>query len=733
MSKKTINFAFCIHNHQPVGNFEKVLDDAYNNAYHPWLDCLRRNPHMKLGLHNSGPLWDYFLDCKPEYIKKLRDLAKSGQVEILSGGYYEPILINISDRDKIAQIKKMNKVIQRETSQKPKGMWCAERVWEPHLAKPLFNSDMYYTVLDEYHFRAAGMEEKDTFGYYVTEEQGFHLCVFPINFYLRQSIPYHQPEEIIEYLKKNATEEGDRIAVFADDGEKFGVWPNSYKITWEEKWLDRFFNLVEKNSDVIKSVNFSEFMEKYPPAGRTYLPTASYFEMSTWAMPTSTGKKFGDIVEKYQKENIWDEYRYFVRGGFWRNFLVKYPESNRIQKKALFISEKIQKMVTGAKEEALNELYMGQCNCAYWHGVFGGIYLPHLRHAVQEHLISAEDLADDEFHKGEPFKESMKIDINKDLRDEVIINTLKFNTQFIPHEGGAMYELDYKPKAINYCDTLTRREEIYHRNVTKLKDEKAGKLSDDAYIGDMGAAKEKGLKDLLKYDRYERRSFLDHFLGDNVTLGSFRDCAYDEKGAFLKKPYDIFISAKDDKAILTLTAEGKVSTGRDECPVQIEKTFFVPEGGSAIQIQYWIINNGSDPVRLRYGCEMDFSCLSKDPATNFLYIERVIKEKVKDKETERIETETFPLDSDGELTGIPGLTIQDGHREMKLHFSSEDVPEAIWHFPIETVSMSEEGFEKVYQSTVIMPIWTLELEPGDAWENNMELVFEEMEPAEEAE
>jgi alpha-amylase/alpha-mannosidase (GH57 family) len=107
MSKKTINFAFCIHNHQPVGNFEKVLDDAYNNAYHPWLDCLRRNPHMKLGLHNSGPLWDYFLDCKPEYIKKLRDLAKSGQVEILSGGYYEPILINISDRDKIAQIKKM--------------------------------------------------------------------------------------------------------------------------------------------------------------------------------------------------------------------------------------------------------------------------------------------------------------------------------------------------------------------------------------------------------------------------------------------------------------------------------------------------------------------------------------------------------------------------------------------------------------------------------------------------
>ena len=45
----------------------------------------------------------------------------------------------------------------------------------------------------------------------------------------------------------------------------------------------------------------------------------------------------------------------------------------------------------------LDHLYQSQCNDSYWHGVFGGLYLPHLRSAVYEHLIQAEVLADTVF------------------------------------------------------------------------------------------------------------------------------------------------------------------------------------------------------------------------------------------------------------------------------------------------------------------------------------------------
>ena len=36
-------------------------------------------------------------------------------------------------------------------------------------------------------------------------------------------------------------------------------------------------------------------------------------------------------------------------------------------------------------------------------------------------------------------------------------------------------------------------------------------------------------------------------------------------------------------------------------------------------------------------------------------------------------------------------------------------------YPVQTVSLSERGFELTYQSTVVMPMWDLVLEPGRSW------------------
>ena len=46
-------------------------------------------------------------------------------------------------------------------------------------------------------------------------------------------------------------------------------------------------------------------------------------------------------------------------------------------------------------EVARQELYRGQCNCPYWHGSFGGLYLPHLRNAIYRSLIAADNALDD--------------------------------------------------------------------------------------------------------------------------------------------------------------------------------------------------------------------------------------------------------------------------------------------------------------------------------------------------
>lgn len=714
MSQKIINFAIGFHNHQPVGNFKSVFEENYNKAYLPLLKVMEKHPGVKAAFHYTGPLWDYFLKNKPEWIEKIRSLVKSGRVEMLSGGYYEPILPNISDRDKIAQIKKMNRVIRRETNCKPSGMWCAERVWEPSLAKPIALSDIQYTILDESHFHAAGLREEEIFGYYVTEEQGHAICIFPISYTLRYMIPQEEPEDVIKWLTDRADESGKRLVVFADDGEKFGSWPGSQKKVWQEGWMDKFFDLLEKNTS-IKLVTFEEYMANNPPLGRIYLPTSSYFEMTHWALPTKAAVAFGKIVNEMKAGQLWEKAQSFIHGGFWRNFLVKYPESNRLQKKALYVSEKVQKMMGKYKADAEEELFRSQCNCAYWHGVFGGIYLPHLRNELHKCLIKAECFADEEFHKGEPYQEVICIDIDRDTFDEVIINTRFIQLAFSTALGGALYDLIYKPLAVNLGNTLTRREEWYHSKLKhahkKTNDQEAPSTIDSGI-----KTKEDGLDNYLIYDSYQRLSFIDHFLPKEASVDTFKTCSYKEIGDFIEKPYEVFTSSKDDKAVVTLSKKGHISEFGQNYPVEIEKTFFTPEEGRGFQVQYWIVNNSDADLELNYGCEMNFAFISSDPAINYMETEEII-------DLDEVPTRTvthIPLTEAGVLKDRETLTLTDGLRGCQVTLTFGQKAD-VWYFPIETVSMSEDGFEKVYQSTVIMPVWNITIESGDNWDNTMEV------------
>ena len=95
-----ITFIIILHNHQPVGNFDWVFNDAAHDAYLPFLEVLDRHPGIKIGLHTTGPLLEWFENNLPEYLDRLTSLVERGQVEILGGAFYEPILSVLPDRDK---------------------------------------------------------------------------------------------------------------------------------------------------------------------------------------------------------------------------------------------------------------------------------------------------------------------------------------------------------------------------------------------------------------------------------------------------------------------------------------------------------------------------------------------------------------------------------------------------------------------------------------------------------
>src|SRR5215475_5098120 len=96
------------HNHQPVGQFDHVSEHSTNVSYMPLIELLERHPQIKVGLHYSGSLLEWFKQNRVDVVERLRVLVYRKQVELITGGYYEPVLAALPDEDKVGQIEKMS-------------------------------------------------------------------------------------------------------------------------------------------------------------------------------------------------------------------------------------------------------------------------------------------------------------------------------------------------------------------------------------------------------------------------------------------------------------------------------------------------------------------------------------------------------------------------------------------------------------------------------------------------
>lgn len=721
---KKVYLAFGIHNHQPVGNFDFVFEDAYNKAYLPFLELLERHPKIRMAQHYTGILFHWIKQHKPEFLPKLKKIVQTGQIEMMTGGFYEPIMGVIPEQDKIGQIQMLTQFVEENTGYHPEGMWLAERIWEPHIPKPASKAGIKYVVLDDSHFKSAGLQEEQLLGYYITEEEGATVYLFPISETLRYSIPFQEPEATISFLKSIAAEQEQILVVFADDGEKFGVWPGTYEHCYTKAWLDEFFSALEQNLDWIQMVHFSEALEQVKPLGRIYLPTASYREMMEWAMPTQAINAYERFEDELKKYDLHDKYKVFVRGGFWRNFMSKYPESNNMHKKMLNLSKRLTRLEPRFKsdenyQKARNHLWAGQCNCPYWHGVFGGLYLNHLRYATYHEFIQAERILDtlerspEELEKG--WLHCEVFDYDSDGLDEVVLTNKSMNLYFAPEKGGCLFELDFKPLALNLLDTMTRRPESYHKKLLELKNRPSTMSEHNEEIlsiHDLVILKEEGLQNRLFYDWYRRTSLLDHFLAEDTTLEQFSKCEYTELGDFVETPYEYSFQNDEHSAVLSFWRNGRVQFADGSAPVRLQKEIHIDRIKAKLIIQYDIINLDNQTRAFWFGTELDFALLAGDAPDRYFTIPgHALKNN--------------RLRSAGAVTNAGKILLTDEWLGVcvSLKLKTADV---LWRFPIETVTQSESGFERVYQSSVVFPNWKILLPAGGAWSNQIELTLEEL-------
>jgi hypothetical protein len=695
-----IQLALGFHHHQPIGNWDWVIEDGYQHTCLPFLDVLERHPTVRITMHFDGHLLEWLQRCHPEFIERLRHLVLRQQVELLGGGFYEPILSIIPDGDKIGQIQRLSDAIAHHFGERPTGMWLPGRVWEPHLPRPIAQAGLRYTVLDDAHFAAVGLNQGDRFGYFQTEEQGYALSVFPISSELRAQMPFGSPERVIEILRSHATPDGSRLIVAFDDGEKFGGWPDTYQTVYVDGWLERFFSLLEQNQDWIVTTTPARYQAAHKPWGRVYLPSGACQEIQEWALP-------GDLTQVFQGAlaDLPQPLRGLMRGGDWRHFLVKYPEANHLHKKMLRVSRQLEDLRPDTKPPgaewlaAQDALWRGQSNDPYWHGVFGGIYLNHLRSANYQALLQAEAIADGLRHGDTPFCELEQVDFDQDGATEALVSTRAQNVYVKATCGGAILEQDLKAVGVNLLDTLARRPEPYHQQIATATPIRAAQPS---ALGARPVVKETGLERFLNYDWYRRLSLIDHFFHPDTRLETLQNMTYGEQGDFVNQSYSIEHEVLADGVVLNLTRDGHVWVGSDFWPIRIAKRLFVPRDGAGYTVDYTVTQGWERPVSLWFGVEFNVNMRAGTGPERYYY-----------SRNGRFVEPSDPGGS-GKEQHVSELGLRDDQHGIDLHWRW-DQPGDLYRFPVETVSRSESGFERVYQSSVILPNWRLQLLPDSRW------------------
>lgn len=645
---RPIALLFGVHAHQPVGNFPGVIDDAHLRSYGPFLRTVYEFPNFKFAIHFSGWLLDHLLKHFHDDMHLLREMVARGQAELVGAGDTEPVLAVIPERDRIGQLCRLSDRLEAAFGTRPRGAWLTERVWEATVVPALVDAGIEYVMVDDYHFLCAGKSADELGNHFTTDENDRSIDLFPISEALRYRFPFAPVADAVGYLEQRAAQ-GERAAIYFDDIEKFGIWPHTYEWVFEEGWLRDFLRAVEA-SPVVDVIHFSAFRSAHRPSGIIYLPTTSYIEMNEWTLPVEAAEHYARLVELQKSSGEYATNKAFLRGGIWKNFFNRYPESNWMHKRMCALSRRLDALEPAQRSaEMVDALYRAQANDAYWHGLFGGLYLPHLRRAVFAAMVELESRLD----AVSPRAAIETADLDFDGHDEIFVHSSDIQVILRCDRWAAVHELDSYACQHNFGDTLARRVEHYHRRVDQTPTASPTTEHGIASAHDMVAFRTAVTRADLAIDHAPRRLFIDRWRDG----GTWRTLAYRyTTAARFHSTHDDIIAVKE----------------------------YLVEGGSLTACYRF----DAPPAGI-FATEINLAMPSCDgPAGRYVY--------------------------QNEVPGGFGQPLAiDNLRELKLEDDilgaaivlTSNIPLTLDARPLHTVSQSEAGFEKIMQAVVLSLEW----------------------------
>lgn len=658
---KKVKLIFGTTNSQPVGASDDDIEDVYQRSYKPFIRALYNAPHVRATLHYSGHLLQWLERHHAEFIDVLSELVGRKQVELLGGGFYEPIFPLIPRSDRLGQIERLTTYVRKLFGKRPRGLWVTGQIWDPMLPSLLKTSGMEYTFLSDYQFDAGGLAAHPVHEPCITEDEGKMVVVFPISSRLRSTCSEGSIDSVRAYLAEVASEEDDRVLSLLCPGEN--LRPGDAEDTFDESWIRDLFALLDEESSWILAATPSRYLKKASPRMRAYFPQAAFDP---------------DCCRDASTEARADGY---LPGTSIRTLLTRYPESNLMYAKMHYIHILVNQIRGDKyrKQLAREELWRGQCHAAYWSGGgWGGIYSNRLRKHIYTSLIEAEKVTRE---KGIFSPSIITVDFDMDGLSEFLYQGQEINA-YVHKQGGAVFELDYLPIPWNYGDAL----------------------SAVAAAGvDSGDVQRSGLLP------YARNLFVDHFFDADrrVSVGDGAQNA--ERGDFVTRLYGVRQLSKDNHRI-HLSALGSVETAAGAFPVEVAKEYGFD--GGTINVGYRIQNRGETPLETGFGVELNLSLGANDSESMRLIAGQGSGEMLDGTTASAVD-------------GVDSVRLYDLSHGVMLRLQYEQPARVDCAPVEARGADAENGApaRPAYQASVILPQWDLSLEPGESWSQQMSLTI----------
>ena len=411
-----LNLILGAHAHIPYGAAEPEFAAVYANVLKPFISNLYKYPHIPAALHYSGVLLNWVERAHSELFMLIEDMVTRKQVELLGGGFYEPLLPLIPLQDKIGQIELLTTYLRRQFGKRPQGCWIPAMAWEQNLVGPLASCGMNYTFLSERQFSLAGFRADDLFAPCLCEDQGKLIAVFPVLSSVETALAGKSAAGVFEDIKKRSPAGGDCVvSIFPQDIFRLeGETPN-------HAW-NRFFEELSLAASFVECVNPGKALK-----GFKSLRKASF--------PDSIGKAAGKDGDDLPP----------------RRFLIEHPEANGIYAKMIFTNVLINQLRgdKARKQNAREELWKAQGSGLFCATSGQGLYRHTLRKAAYSSLLEAERISRE---KSKFSPSLLPFDFDLDGAPEYLFQDTRLNC-YVQTQGAGIFELDYIPKTWNYLDT----------------------------------------------------------------------------------------------------------------------------------------------------------------------------------------------------------------------------------------------------------------------------------------